>query len=273
MTRSAATTGTSRVNGIDLHHEAHGSGEPLILLHGGLGHSDMFGDLRSRLAEKRQVIGVDLQAHGRTADIDRPIRYERMADDIAALIRHLGLERTDIMGYSLGGGVALRTAIQHPALVKKIVLISTPFAQSGWYPEIDASMKGLDGSAAAEMRETPMYQSYVAVAPRPDDFPRLLDKMGNLMSQGYDWSDEISAMKTPAMLIIGDHDAIPPSHMVRFYELLGGGKQDAGWDGGNMIESRLAILPGLTHYNVFLAPEVADIALPFLSGEDTARKW
>src|SRR4030095_10493075 len=128
------------VNGLKMYYEIHGAGKPLILLHGGLGAIEMFGPNLPVLAKRRQVIAVDLQGHGRTADIDRPIRLELMADDIAALIKHLGLERADVMGYSMGGGVALRTAIQHPELVRKLVAISIPFKRSGWYPENLANM-------------------------------------------------------------------------------------------------------------------------------------
>src|SRR3981081_3224889 len=120
-------TGYAPVNGINLYYEIHGSGEPLILLHGGLGATEMFGEAVPLLAKSRRVIAVDLQAHGRTADIDRPMSFEAMADDIAALIKHLGIEKADVMGYSLGGGVALRVAVQHPDAVKKLMLVSTAF--------------------------------------------------------------------------------------------------------------------------------------------------
>jgi pimeloyl-ACP methyl ester carboxylesterase len=139
----AQTPGASNyaeVNGLDMYYEIHGSGEPLILLHGGVGAIEMFGGVLPLLAEDRQVIAVDLQAHGRTADIDRPLSFESMADDIAALIKHLGFEKADVMGYSLGGGVVLRTAIQHSEVVKKLVVVSTPFKRDGWYPEILAGM-------------------------------------------------------------------------------------------------------------------------------------
>ena len=133
--------GYARVNGIDLYYQVHGEGEPLILLHGGIGAIEMFGEVLPMLAEGRQVIGVDLQAHGRTVDIDRPMTFEAMADDVAALIKHLDFERADVMGYSLGGGVALRTAIQHPESVRKLVLVSTPFRRDGGYPEVRAGME------------------------------------------------------------------------------------------------------------------------------------
>jgi pimeloyl-ACP methyl ester carboxylesterase len=145
------------VNGLDLYYEIHGSGEPLILLHGGVGTIEMFGEVLPLLAE------------GRTADIDRPMTFEAMADDVAALIEHLGLGEADVMGYSLGGGVALRTAIQHPEVVRKLVLVSTPFKREGWYPEVLAGMEQMGPAAAEPMKQTPMYQLYSGVAPRPED--------------------------------------------------------------------------------------------------------
>ena len=190
----ASTGGYALVNGLNMYYEIHGVGEPLILLHGGLGLTSMFGDVLPALAEDLQVIAVDLQAHGRTADIDRPLSYELMGDDIAALIKHLGLAGADLMGYSLGGGVALRTAIQHPELVRKLVIVSTPFSQDGWYPEVVASMAQMNGTAAEFMKESPMYQEYTRVAPRPEDFPVLLDKIGDMLRHRYDWSADVAAL-------------------------------------------------------------------------------
>jgi pimeloyl-ACP methyl ester carboxylesterase len=157
------------VNGLEMYYEIHGAGEPLILLHGGVGAIEMFGEVLPLLAEGRRVIAVDLQAHGRTADIDRPMTFEAMADDVAALIEHLELGAADVMGYSLGGGVALRTAIQHPEVVRKLVLVSTPFRRDGWYPEVLAGMDQMGPAAAEPMKQTPMYQLYSSVAPRPED--------------------------------------------------------------------------------------------------------
>ena len=143
-TNKHARSSYTSVNGLNLYYEIHGAGEPLILLHGGVGAIEMFGEVLPSLAQNRQVVAVDLQAHGRTADIDRPLSFQLMAEDIAALIKHLGVEDADVMGYSLGGGVALRIAIQHPEVVRKLVLVSTPFKRDGWYPE-DSHGNGADG--------------------------------------------------------------------------------------------------------------------------------
>jgi pimeloyl-ACP methyl ester carboxylesterase len=252
------------VNGLNLYYEIHGAGEPLILLHGGVGEIQMFGEVLPSLAQNRRVVAVDLQAHGRTSDINRPLSFELMADDIAALIKHLGIEEADVMGYSLGGGVALRTAIQHAEVVKKLVLVSTPFKRDGWYPEILVGMGQMGPQVAEPMKQTPMYQRYASIAPKPEDWPVLLTKLSELLRQDYDWSNEVAAIKAPTLIVVGDADSVRTAHAVAFFELLGGGKVDAGWDGSGMSNARLAILPATTHYNIFSSPALAAVVVSFL---------
>jgi pimeloyl-ACP methyl ester carboxylesterase len=259
-----AVSGHADVNGLHMYYEIYGSGWPLVLLHGGLGGIRMMDAILPELAQSRQVIAPDLQAHGRTADIDRPLRFERMGDDVALLIKGVGLEAADVMGYSLGGGAALRAAIQHPEVVRKLVLISTPFSQDGWYPEVLAGMAQLGAAAAESMKPSPMYQGYVRVAPRPEDFPVLLDKVGDLLRREYDWSPEVAALQMPVMLVFGDADSVPPAYAARFFALLGGGQRDAGWDGSGVPKARLAILPGTTHYNIVMNPALVPAVTPFL---------
>lgn len=255
------------VNGVRLWYEIHGSGRPLVLLHGGYGAVEMFAPILPAFAARRRVVAVDLQGHGRTADVDRPLRFESMADDIAELLRHLGLPEADVLGYSLGGGVALRTAIQHPGLVRRLVLVSTPCARRGWYPEVLAAMAMQDERFAEQMRGTPPHELYAAVAPRPEDWPRLWAKTGDLLRREYDWSAEVAALTVPTMLVYADADSIPVHHMADFFGLLGGGHRDAGWDGSDRPTARLAVLPGLTHYDIVTSPAVPDVVLPFLTHE------
>ncbi len=252
------------VNGVHLYYETHGTGKPLVLLHGGLGAGAMFGDNVALLAKGRQVILVDLQGHGRTADIDRPLDPRYMADDVAALIRHLKLGPADVMGFSLGAGVALQTAIRHPGVVNKVVSVSAIARRSAFYPDILVAQEGVNAAAAEAMKQTPMYALYQSIAPRPQDFPRLLDKIGALMREDFDYTRDIAKISAPVLFVQGDADIVPPSHAVEMFGLLGGGKKDGGWDGSGKPKSRLAILPGYTHYELAEAPIIAQAAISFL---------
>jgi pimeloyl-ACP methyl ester carboxylesterase len=252
------------VNGLSLYYAEHGSGEPLVLLHGGFGSGEMFGPVLPALARNRRVIAVDLQGHGRTADVDRPLRYETMAGDIAALIGHLGLVRSDVMGVSLGAGVALRTVIQHPEVVDRLVLVSVPCRRDGWFPEIGAAMRQFTPEHGEAMKRSPMYAAYARVAPRPEDWRVLHAKMGELLSLDYDWSADVAEITAPTMLAYADADSIRPMHMVEFFALLGGGLRDADWDGSGRPPGRLAVLPGTTHYDIFTAPALAAMVEEFL---------
>jgi len=267
--RASAAQGTGQyaeVNGIRLYYETHGAGRPVVLLHGGLMSGETFGPLLPALAAGHEVIVPDLQGHGRTADIDRPIDVRLMAGDIAALIGHLGLDKPDLMGYSLGGGVAFHTAVAHPEIIGRLVIVSTNITRKAIYPEMLDQQRQLGAAAAEFMKETPMYQMYARVAPRPEDFPRLLDKMSRSMARDFDFGDEVRGLKVPMLFVAADADMFPPSHAVEVFGLLGGGERDGGWQG----ESRpagghaLANIPGMTHYNICTSPVLAAAALAFL---------
>jgi pimeloyl-ACP methyl ester carboxylesterase len=266
---SKGTGQYAEVNGINLYYEIHGSGRPLILLHGGLGSGEMFGPVLPQLAERHQVVAVDLQGHGRTADIDRPIDVRLMAADIAALIDHLKLATPDVVGYSLGGGVALQTASQFPAKVRRLVMVSANLRPDAIYPEMRAQQGQVSAAAAEFMKETPMYQLYQRVAPRPEDFPRLLTKIGESMSKDYDYTEEVRGLRMPTLVVAADADMAPPSHYVEVFKLLDGGLRDGGWMGEGRPKggNALAILPGLTHYNIFSSPLFAAATLAFLDEE------
>ena len=256
----------ARVNGIELGYQEFGKGKPLILLHGGFGSLEMFGPNIDLLANGRKVIGVDLQSHGRSPAADREMTFEAMADDLAALIRHLGLERAAIMGFSLGGGVALRTAIQHPEVVERLVLLSTVFKRDGWHPEMRAGMDAMGPQTAQFLMQTPMYEAYKNVAPNVNDWPVLVKQLTDRLKVDYDWSADIPRLSMPVMIVSGDADGLPPSHSVEFFGLLGGGLRDAGWDHSGMTQHRLAILPGATHYDINLLPSLPAAVIPFLDG-------
>jgi len=260
------TSSVVLVNGVELGYQVVGEGDPLILLHGGFGSVEMFGPNLELLAAGRQVIGVDLQSHGRSPAADRPMRFETMADDIAALISSLGFDRAAIMGFSLGGGVGLRTAIQHPQVVERLVLVSTVFKRQGWYPEMTAGMDAMGPETAGHLMQTPIYEAYRRVAPRAEDWPVLVRQVVEAVKVGYDWSAEIPDLSMPVMLVIGDADGMPPSHAVEFFGLLGGGQRDASWDRSGMTRHRLAILPGVTHYDINVVPALSAAVIPFLDG-------
>jgi len=254
----------AKVNGLELYYEVHGTGRPLILLHGGLGAVAMFEQILPALAEQRQVIAVELQGHGHTADIDRPFSFESMADDVAALLKHLDLESADMLGYSLGGAVAWQTVIRHPAAIRKLVVVSSPCQRQAWYPEVLTGMAALNAAAAAAMIGSPPHQAYASTAPKPENWPVLVEKTGHLLQQDYDWSTDVAALKIPTQLIFGDADSVRPAHIIEMFQLLGGGQRDAGWDGSGMSNTRLAILPATTHYNIIASPLLAPIVAAFL---------
>jgi pimeloyl-ACP methyl ester carboxylesterase len=233
------------IHGEEIHGETQGDRQPLILLHGGfgaIGHSPEFTRLLPALADSRQVIAVELRGHGRTADTDRPLSFERMADDIAGLIAHLGLAQADIFGFSLGGGVALQTAIRHPEVVRKLALASTPCKRDGWYPEVLAGMGSISVEALAG---SPIHDAYLKTSPKPEAWPSLVAKVRQLLAEDYDWSQSVAALKMPVLILVGDADGMRLTHAVEFFGLLGGGKADG--DLAGLPLAQLAVLPSTTH--------------------------
>jgi pimeloyl-ACP methyl ester carboxylesterase len=258
MTQTAQqpTTGYAPANGVDIYWESRGSGgTPLVLLHGGYGLASLFDEFAGRAAADRQVIALELQGHGHTADVDRAFTWDDFGDDVAALIAQLGLGPVDLLGGSLGGVVGLRCAIRHPEAVRKLVVVSAPFRRSGWFPEVLAGFDQMTGATLFDLlRQSPMYAEWLKVAPDPSSFPTLIDKTGALLRQPYDWSAEVAELDLPVLLVYADADGIPPSHAAEFHALLGGGQRDPGWDGTVLTSSRLAIVPGRTHYDILDSP-------------------
>ena len=273
--RTTAASGSGAyadVNGINLYYETYGTGRPLIMLHGGLGSGETFAPIIPILTgADHQVIAPDLQGHGRTADIDRPIDVRLMADDIGALIKHLKLEKPDLLGYSLGGGVAFFTAVKYPELVNRLVMVSANIRRDAIPAEMLAQQGQVSAAAAESLKDTPIYEVYRRVAPRPEDFPRLLDKIGESMARDFDFSDEVRGLRVPTMIVCADADMAPPSHYVDAFKLLDGGLRDGGWMGEGRPKGghALAVLPGLTHYNLGESPLLAQVALAFIDGPST----
>jgi pimeloyl-ACP methyl ester carboxylesterase len=259
-------SGYAPVNGVEMYWESRGSGgTPLIVTHGGYGVTSMFGPLLDELARERQVIAIELQGHGHTRDIDRPFRFGSFGEDIAGLVTHLGLGQIDLFGYSLGGGASLRATIQHPELVRRLVLLSAPCRRDGWFPDVLTAMKNNNRANFDQFRQSPMYAAFAEIAPEVDAFPTLMDKTGELLATPYDWTDGVTAITAPTQLIFADADSIATTHMAEFFNLLGGGLRDGNFDGSAPTEMRLAILPNTTHYNVSAAPRLGSIITGFLA--------
>jgi pimeloyl-ACP methyl ester carboxylesterase len=246
MTNTSVQSGYAPVNGLNLYYEIHGEpradAPPLVVLHGSFMTIELMGKVVPELAKCRQVIAVEFQAHGHTADIDRPITYERLADDTAALIQHLGIEQADVYGYSLGGGVVFQVAIRHPQLVRKLVVVSATYTTAGMYPEV---LPGIAQIKPEMFDGTPWRASYDRTAPNPQGFPALVSRLTALASKPRDWPAEaIRAITAPALIIVGDSDGIRPEHAAEMFRLFGGG---VFGDFAGPPASQLAILPGTTH--------------------------
>lgn len=256
--------GYAPLNGIEMYYEIHGEGEPLVLIHGGLTTIDEMQGWVQPLANKWRVIAMEMQGHGRTADTDRPMNFTTMGDDIAALLDHLKIPSAHLVGHSFGGASAIRTSIQHPERVRRLVVISSPHARSGWFPEAQRGMSGVGAAMAENIIEMPTGK-LSKQWPEPDRFPRFLDKFGKMMSEDYDWSADIAKLKMQVLLVFADNDSISQKQVAEFFALLGGGVKEPGWVNTRLSKSRLAVVPGYSHYNLLASPEVPQIVEKFLA--------
>ena len=239
-------SGYAEVNGLRMYYEFHGegdSGEPLLVLHGAYMTIDAMGEVVPELARDRRVIAAELQGHGHTADIDRPLSYEQMADDAAALLHHLGIGTADLFGFSMGGGAALQLAIRHPRAVRKLVVASASYTSDGAHPELFDMIETITPEVFAG---SPFEEDYLRTAPNPEDFPRLVEKLKQLDMTPFAWPPEdIRGIAAPTLLIVGDSDVVRLEHAVEMFRLLGGGVPG---DLAGVPDSRLAVLPGTTHF-------------------------
>lgn len=247
--------------GLRIYYETYGQGEPIVVLAGGLMSIRTTAQITRPLSERRQVIAIDLEGHGRTGLRDTPMSHERNGNDVAAVLRHLGIAHADVAGYSHGGDAAIWMAIQHPEKVRNLIVIATAFARDGWYPEAQKGMSAVNGSLAEQMKATPIFEDYG----HPDQFPLFLDRMGELMRKDRNWREEVRALAMPVLLIFADHDSVSMQHIAEFFALFGGGIREPGWIDPQFSRARLAIIPGYTHYNLGQGPEVARVIEGFLT--------
>jgi pimeloyl-ACP methyl ester carboxylesterase len=253
------------INGLQMYHEIHGEGRPLVLLHGALSATETsFGPLVAELARTRQVIPVEQQAHGRTADIDRPLRVEHMVDDTIALLEHLGIENADLYGYSVGSAVALNVAAQRPELVRKLVLASMSFRLDGMHPGV---AEGVEHVTPEMMIGSPFEEEFRRLSPDPDGWANLVYKVVDMNKNYRDFGeDAVRSLRAPALLIIGDSDIVRPEHAVEMFRLFGGGVM--GDSPAGLPDSQLAILPGTSHVSLPYQVEVLQTIIPkFLDAE------
>ncbi len=245
-----AEAGYADVNGLKMYYEVYGDGKPIVLLHGS--HMTIpltWSHVIPLMASDRKVIVTELQGHGRTRDIDRELSYEGMADDVSGLLKHLKIDRADILGWSMGGGVAFQFAVRHPEQLRRLVIVSAPYAHDGWWAETEASF----ATFTADMfKGTPIQKHYDSLGGDPARFADFVKKVISIDLKPYDWSAEVKAIKAPIFMAIGDADGVRYEHALELFRAKGGGVQG---DGGGAPESRLAILPGTTHIGMFMQHE------------------
>lgn len=265
-TLAPATSGyADAAENLRVHYEVFGKGEPIVVMPGAFGDSSSMVQVIGPLSRQRQVIAIDLEGHGRTALRNTPMSHEKLGDDVAAVLRHLKIAKADVAGYSHGGDAAIRMAIQHPEMVRNLIVISTAAERDGWYPEGLKAMEAIGSSQLEQFRQSPLGQRYAAVAPHPEQLGLLLDRMGELMRKDYDWRAEIAALRVPTLLLFADHDAVSMKHVAEFFALFGGGTRDPGWSGTPQFSrARLAVVPGYTHYNFGQGPDVARVIEAYL---------
>jgi pimeloyl-ACP methyl ester carboxylesterase len=252
------------VNGMQMYYEVSGAGDPLVVLHGAYMNIPSMGEIIPRLAKTHRVYALELQGHGRTNDIDRPITYKAMADDVAAFMDNVGLASADVFGYSMGAAVGVRLAIQHPAKVKRVVSASGGYDVKGWQPEFTAMIPQMTVEMIVGM---PFAEEYRKLAPNPNGFPELARKLIALEKEPMAWGEEVKAIKAPVLIIAGDADVSTLEHNVAMFRLLGGGTM--GDMGKPLPASRLAIMPATAHTAVITQPDLLHAFIePFLKGRE-----
>jgi pimeloyl-ACP methyl ester carboxylesterase len=253
-----AESGYADVNGLKLYYEVYGEGQPIVLLHGSFMNIPMsWAQLIPLLARDRRVIAAEMQGHGRTRDITREVSYEAMADDVSGLLEHLQVDSADVLGYSMGGGIAFQVAVRHPDRVRRLVVLSGAYAHDGWWPDVEASFATITADA---LKGTPIQEQYESLGNDPAHFPEFVKKVISIDLKPYDWSEDVKAIQAPMFIALGDADGIRYEHALELFRAKGGGKMG---DIHGLPKSRLVILPGTTHIGMmqrasWLVPMITD---------------
>ncbi len=248
----------ANVNGLKMYYEVHGKGKPIVLLHGSYMNIPLnWSQFIPLLAGDRKVIVAEMQGHGRTKDISRELSYEGMADDVSGLLKHLKIDSADVLGYSMGGGVAFQVAVRHPEQVRRLVVLSGTYSHDGWWPEVEAMFPAMN---ADMFKGSPIEKHYDSLGNDPADFPKYIKKVISIDLKPYDWSKDVKKIKAPIFMAIGDADGVQYEHALELFRAKGGGKMG---DIHGLPQSRLAILPSTTHIGIiqrteWLMPMITD---------------
>jgi len=252
-----------QVHGMQLYYEVSGAGDPIVVLHGSYMNIPTMGGIIPKLAQTHRVYALELQGHGRTTDIDRPLTPENLADDVATFMDSVGLAKADVFGYSLGAMTGLQLAIRHPAKVNKLIMAAGAYDASGRQPEFQAMIPKMTVEMFVDM---PFAAEYRKLAPNPNGFPELVRKMIHGLKEPMAWEEDVKKLKTPVLVIAGDADGFTLEHQVALFRLLGGGAM--GEQGKPLPASRLAILPATDHTAVITQVDLLSAIIePFLEGE------
>lgn len=253
--------GYAPVNGLDMYYEVYGEGKPVVLLHGSFMNIDMnWGEIIPRLSKTNKIIAVEMQGHGRTADISRPYSFPALADDVSVLLKHVKIDSADVIGYSLGGTVAFQLAIRHPSLVKKLVIVSSVFKHDGWIQEA----RDIFPTMTPEMFEnTPLKTEYDRLAPDKTHWNSFVKKMVKFDSTPFDLgAEKVRVIRSPVLIISGDNDGVDLDHIAEMYRLCGGA---VFGDMAGLPKSQLAIIPGMTHVTLMMQTDkLLSVIDPFL---------
>jgi pimeloyl-ACP methyl ester carboxylesterase len=262
-----AESGYADVNGLKMYYEVYGEGKPIVLLHGSFMSIPLnWAQIIPMLAKDRKVIVAEMQGHGRTRDIPREFSYEGMADDVSGLLKHLKIDSADILGYSMGGGVAFQFAVRHPEQLRRLVVLSGTYSHDGWWPDVEASFATIN---ADMFKGTPLQKQYDSLGNDPAKFPEFVKKVMSIDLKPYDWSKDVKKIQAPIFMAIGDADGVRYEHALELFRAKGGGKMG---DIHGLPKSRLAIIPGTTHIGMmqhanWLIPMVTDFLDSDLNAE------